>query len=232
MKIVVKTAIIFLSLISCSSKKFDSPKELLEFVSQPTNGYLFKKEINNVNISLLLKPTDLLVKQHISNEIYNNSIIDSLRKKYEKYIYFNISISSGGKELLSSINNREKFGALVNQLAFGMDKKVHLFTPQKDTIAIADYIYPRLYGMSDETTMLFVYPKEKKVLDEEYVNISIEDFGFQTGEVRFKVPTKIIREELKLNFKEFFSSEKYSKSINIEINSNNKTSKNKYDGKL
>ena len=89
---------------------------------------------------------------------------------------------------------------MVNQLAFGMDQKVHLFTQSKDTLEMADFIYPRMYGMSRATTIMFVFPRETEPLNEAYLNFTIEDLGLYTGEVKFKIDTKKIKNEPKLKF--------------------------------
>jgi hypothetical protein len=110
-------------------------------------------------------------------------------------------MSRNGKELLSTTpKNRQEFGAMVNQLAFGMGEKVHLFTQNKDTLELLDYNYPRMYGMSQSTTMLFVYPRDEKQLSEETLNFTIQDLGTYTGEVKFKIETDKIRNEPRLKF--------------------------------
>ena len=43
-----------------------------------------------------------------------------------------------------------------------------------------------MYGMGGATTMLFIYPKDQKYLNDEYLNFTIEDLGIYTGEVKFK----------------------------------------------
>ncbi|WP_234418205.1 hypothetical protein [Aquimarina aquimarini] len=184
--------------VSCSQNTFDSPEELLGYIKEPENEYCYSKTVNGVVFSLLYKPTDLLVNQELSGED-TSGIVDSLRGKYKEYVYFTLSMSKNNQELLTNVaRDKQKFGAMVNQLAFGMEQKVHLYTPKKDTIAMADYIYPRMYGMSGSTTMLLVYPREEKVTKEEFVTFTIEDLGFYTGEVKFKIPTKIINNEPKL----------------------------------
>jgi hypothetical protein len=45
-----------------------------------------------------------------------------------------------------------------------MRDKVHLYTQTKDTLEMLDYNYPRMYGMSRSTTMLFVYSRDKEHL--------------------------------------------------------------------
>tara|TARA_B100000809_G_C15076712_1_gene508097 strand:+ start:524 stop:694 length:171 start_codon:yes stop_codon:yes gene_type:complete len=54
--------------------------------------------------------------------------------------------------------------------------------------------------MSPTTNILFVYPKEEKYLKEAYLTIAIEDFGLNTGEVKFKIATDKIKEQPKLSF--------------------------------
>lgn len=189
-----------LLIISCTNKTFDSSEQLLEYIKQPDNGYLYTKTVNGVDFSLLYKPTDVLVHQELTGEVTTTKI-DSLRSKYKEYMYFTLSMSKNNQELLTNVaGDKQKFGAMVNQLAFGMEQKVHLYTPKKDTIVMADYIYPRMYGMSGATTMLLVYPREEKVTKEEFVTLTIEDLGFYTGEVKFKIPTKMMNNEPKLKF--------------------------------
>ena len=151
----------------------------------------------------MYRPTDLLVKQELENTGFKHVDVEELRTKYEKYLYFNLSMSKNGKELLSTApKNRNEFGTMVNQLAFGMQDKVHLFTETRDTIEMADFIYPRMYGMSRATTIMFVYPREEENLAKEMdLTFTIEDLGLFTGDVKFKINTENIKHEPKLSFK-------------------------------
>ena len=179
---------------------FDTTEEMWTYLKNPEHQYIQTKTVNGVNFSIVYKPTDLLVQQELGKEI-SSKAIDSLRKKYEKYLYFNLSMSKNNQELLNTVaGNKEQFGAMVNELAFGMEQKVHLYTPQKDIIPMADYIYPRMYGMSGATTMLLVYPRDKQLVDSDYMTFTIEDLGFYTGEVKLKISTKIINNEPQLRF--------------------------------
>ena len=187
-------------LFGCSSKKFDSKETLWTYLKEKDNGYLQEKNINGYDFSLLYKPTDLLVEQELSENTTQEEIL-KLREKYQKQLYFTLSISKNGKEILSTTpKNRQEFGVMVNQLAFGMRDKVHLFTQKKDTITMLDYNYPRMYGMSTSTSMLFVYPRDEKYLEEEYLNFTVQDLGNYTGEVKFKIETEKIKNEPILNF--------------------------------
>jgi hypothetical protein len=186
---------------SCTTKTFETKEAMWTYLKEKDNGYIHTKNVNGYDFSLVYKPTDLLVDQEIGAAVSDKKKITALRAKYKEYLYFTLSMSREQKELLSTTpKNRQEFGAMVNQLAFGMRERVHVFSQQKDTLEMLDYIYPRMYGMSKATTMLFVYPRDSKYLKGEYLNFTIEDLGMYTGEVRFKIPTKKIRNEPRLDF--------------------------------
>lgn len=193
--------IILLVISSCTTKKFENTETLWEFLRNENHGYLQTKKVNGYEFSLLYKPTDLLVSQELSDADGSDEV-KRLRSKYKEYLYFTLSMSKDHKELLSvTPKNRQEFGAMVNELAFGMGNKFHVLSPQKDTLEMLDYVYPRMYGMSRNTSMLFVYPRDQKFLNEEYLSIVIGDLGTYTGEVKFKVPTKLLKNEPTINFK-------------------------------
>lgn len=197
-RFILFTLISFIVFLSCGRKSFSNEEEMWNYLNNEENGYKQEKTINGVTYSLLYKPTDLMVNQELGS---GQETIKKLREKYTKQIYFVLTMSKNGQELLNSATgSREEFGAMVNQLAFQMNDKVHLYTPKKDTLELLDFIYPRMYGMSGNTSMLFVFPKDEKCVKEDYLNFTIEDLGFYTGEVKFKILTKKIINEPKLSF--------------------------------
>lgn len=192
--------ITLIALFSCDNTTFNDEADLMAFLQDETNGYVYNKTVNGVDFTLLYRPTDLLVEQELSNGISLDKV-KALREKYSKYLYFNLSMSKNNKELLSTApKNRNEFGAMVNQLAFGMRDKVHMFTQEKDTLEMVDYVYPRMYGMSKSTTMMFVYPREHEKIKDEFINFTIQDLGLYTGEVKFKIQTDKIINEPQLAF--------------------------------
>ncbi|MEK6152008.1 hypothetical protein WIW50_02045 [Flavobacteriaceae bacterium 3-367] len=188
------------ALFSCGQKTFDTEKELWAHVRDTENGYTQHKKVKGVDYTLSYRPTDVLINQALGEDI-NKEKVDSLRNKYGDYLYFNLSLGIDNQELLSAkAGNRNEFGAMVNQLAFGMSEKVHLISKTRDTIPMADYIYPRMYGMGQSTQLLLVYPRDGRLLSNDFFHFTIDDIGFATGEVGFKIPTDPIRTEPKLKF--------------------------------
>jgi len=187
-------------LSSCSQNTFDSEKELVSFLKDSDNGFFKEKIINGTTISLMYRPIDLLVQQELGSSAENKQI-DSLRNIYSNYFYFGLNLTKDGQELLSVIpQNNNEFGAMVNQLSFGMNKVIHLYSSRKDTLEMTDYVYPRMYGFSKSTAMLLVYPRDVKITSADNFTISIEDIGLKTGEVKFKFDTNILNEEPELKF--------------------------------
>lgn len=204
MQNIIKRNSLFLLLIvivsSCGNKSFDTAEEMVTFISDEENEYCYKKEVNGVTYTLQYRPTDLLVQQELGDNASEKKV-KQLREKYNKYLYFNLSMSLNGQELLSNVvRDKAQFGQMVNDLAFNMDQKVHLYTPEKDTLSMTDFVYPRMYGMTNATTILIVYPRDKQLLKEDELNFTIEDLGLNTGEVKFKIHTQPLKKEPQINY--------------------------------
>ncbi|MGX7666039.1 hypothetical protein [Flavobacterium pedocola] len=192
--------LLLLIVISSCSKSFDTQEEMSVYLEDEENEYCYKKSVNGVDYTLQYRPTDLLVKQELP-ENYTSNQVEQLREKYGKYIYFNLSMSKNNQELLNNVaRDKQQFGQMVNDLAFRMDEKVHFFTPKKDTLEMTDFIYPRRYGMSNATNIMIVYPRDEKYIQEEYLNFVIQDLGLYTGDVKFKIQTKPLKYEPRLQF--------------------------------
>lgn len=197
--------VIYISLflfIGCADKTFEDRDSLLEYLKEFDNGYCLRKKVNGFRYDLMYKPTDLLVFQELSSEKnYDLHDVVRLRNKYGKYMYITLSISKNNKELLSSTpKNRKEFTDMVHRLVFKMKKSVHLFNQNKDTLEMLDYVYPRLYGTTRSTEILFVYPKDKKYLNNEFLYFTIEDLGNYTGEIKFEIKTNKILNEPSLDY--------------------------------
>jgi len=192
--------LILLVFISSCNKSFDTQEEMNAYIQDEDNGYVYKKTISGVDYVLQYRPTDLLVKQELGDKT-DPAQIEKFRKQYSKYMYFNLSMSKNDQELLNGVaQDKAKFGQMVNELAFGMEEKLHVYTPTKDTLALADFIYPRMYGMSNSTSIMIVYPRDEKYMKQEYLNFVIEDLGLETGDVKFKLNTKALINEPQLAF--------------------------------
>lgn len=192
LKIVLK-GIFFLSiffLVACKAPEFDDKKELLEYLQDESNGYSKRKEVNGVVFELTNRPSDLLIAQEL--ESYEpDSSKRRIKEKYTGKLYFNLSISKNNKELLNSFQNSNKsFSELVRELSFEMGSKLRLLTEKRDTIEMIDYVYPRMYSLTNSTTLMVVFPVNESVKSSADVKLVFDDIGFNTGKVSFIFNTK------------------------------------------
>src|SRR5258706_799815 len=151
------------SLYQCGRPDYLSEKDLSEFIRNQNNELIKDKEVNGVEIKICYRPTDLMVAQELrSNKQPDDEKILKARQKYEGHYYFIASVSKDKKELLSPSNQGlSGFSDLLQTVSFRMGDKVNLTTPLQDTLAVADYIYNRTFGMGQSTDILFVFDKKK-----------------------------------------------------------------------
>ena len=193
----VSCCLVFLSLWGCAQKTFDSEEELVGYLKEAEGEYFWDKTINGVNYQLLYLPTDLMVERSGGNA----GKTDSLQSKYERYLYFDLSLSKNNRELLTGLaSNKKKFGNTVNQLAFGMEDKVYL-TSNKDTVYSSDYHYSRMYETTGANSIIFAFERQEVFLENQKdIFLTVEDFGFSTGDTRFRMKVDNLKREPKLTF--------------------------------
>lgn len=171
--------------IACAPSQL-SKDELVEYIRDEENGVKHSATLGKTVVDVQYRPTDLWVAQELNGETPRPSQVDSLRKKYEHYYYFILSLSRNNKEALHQVD--EGFGQyseLVQTLSFRMPEYVTLTTAAQDTIPVGDFMLNRTYGMSSATEVLFVFSREK-VTDQEWVQFNLNEFGLGIGNQRFR----------------------------------------------
>jgi hypothetical protein len=171
--------------IACAPSQL-SKDELVEYIRDEENGVKHSATLGKTVVDVQYRPTDLWVAQELNGETPRPSQVDSLRKKYDHYYYFILSLSRNNKEALHQVD--EGFGQyseLVQTLSFRMPEYVTLTTAAQDTIPVGDFMLNRTYGMSSATEVLFVFSREK-VTDQEWVQFNLNEFGLGIGNQRFR----------------------------------------------
>lgn len=187
--------LLFIIFVSCKKESTSSEKELFEIIKDEDNGFSQSKIINGVTINSVGLQTALILTQEISNDSSNKSFNEKkIREKYKKNIYFILSYSKENKELLSNIReSREKFNSIQNTLTFEMFNKVSLTNQNKDTLRLIDYNFPRTYGMSKSTNLIFVFERNKILEKSDELFLNIKDIGIGIGDISFKYNPDLIK---------------------------------------
>lgn len=171
--------------VSCAPGQL-SKDELVAYIRDEEHGLKQSVTLGNTTVEVQYRPTDLWVAQELNDGQPQPSLLDSLRKKYDRYYYFILSLSRNNKEALHQVE--EGFGQyseLVQTLSFRMPEYVTLTTAAQDTIPVGDFMLNRTYGMSSATEVLFVFSREK-AMGQEWVQFNLNEFGLGVGNQRFR----------------------------------------------
>jgi hypothetical protein len=191
--------VLVLLALSCTTPEYLTPEELNKFISDADNGLIQKNEVNGYVLEVAYKPTDLWVHQEIEGESVDAKKIKSFRSKYDPYYYFILNLSKNNNEALQVDGNFGQYSELVQTLSFRMNDYVNLTTAAQDTIPTADAILNRTFGLSEATSVLFVFSKEK-AKGKEWVQFNLNEFGMGVGNQRFRFKVKDLEQVPHINF--------------------------------
>jgi hypothetical protein len=168
-------------IISCSNKA--DKQSLLAYLNDPENGLKQETTAGDYKISLTYRPTDLIIEQE---GVTDPKKIAEKKKEYSKYHYFILNMSLGGDKdvLYKGSGSQQQFSASLNRLNFGLSEFIYARRDEKDTLYLADYYVPNLYGMGGSTQILLAFPNETNKKYEQ-LEVNIKEMGFGTGNQKF-----------------------------------------------
>jgi hypothetical protein len=183
-------------IFSCQSS-FEQEKALLNYIQDEDNGYYHRKEIMGTIYELQYKPTDLVVKHQLHSKLQKQSL-DELRKKYNQFLYFTLSLKKNDEENIYGIYDEEQYSETLYDISFGLAKNIYLLTQKRDTLHVIDSVYPRLYGMGQSTIVLIAFKRDSKKLEDDFLYLIIEGIGPAKNRLSFKIPTEPLKNEPRL----------------------------------
>jgi hypothetical protein len=168
---------VFNLFLSSCSRRVISENELVSYLHNLENGVSQTKEVGDYVFTLTYHPTDLIVSKEIRSMSETN--IDSIKKqqnKYDEYQYFVLDISTRDKDIVyRGSGGFVNFSHNLRTLSFEFDQYVYAVTNAKDTLPLADYQMPNLYGMSEKTHLLLAFKRVTNNSDE--LKVCMKDFG-------------------------------------------------------
>ena len=190
--------VFILFIVGCGNSAHLPPEKLSAFVIDEEHGLKKTAVLNNINIEVTYRPVDLLVYQEIGKQVVDAKEIGIIRKKYNQYIYFVLSLSKDNREALHQAGGSQ-YGELVQTLSFRMNDYVTLTTAANDTIPVGDFMLNRTYGMSSSTDLLFAFDKGKTI-GQDWIQFNLNEFGLGIGNQRFRFAMEDIEKVPEANF--------------------------------
>jgi len=193
------TYLVMLVSFSCTPSHMDK-QSLTAYLATEENGTAVSKESRGFNLTVTYRPTDLLIDQELGAN-YSSEKEDVLRKKYASYAYFTLQMEAAGRDVLygTSINQAD-FNEKLQTMAFRIRDYVNLTTSAQDTIPVADYAFPRTFGLAKSTSMLFVFNRED-IAHKEWASFNLNEFGLKAGDQRFRFKLSDLEKIPKLKFR-------------------------------
>ncbi len=187
------TRIIYFGLLVFTSACNHQPVTFSEYklwFSDPDNGFVKKKEINDLVFSVQYRPVDYqLVSELKEYEEYTQIALDSIRHSYAGGKYFLLEVGTKNKEvndmvMTRSLQNFEDFKEMVHHAAFGLNHNVSLIA-DGDTIKPSLYHFERGYELGRRARFLFAFPvaNSKSI---ETMTFCYDDVFFNSHRLNFR----------------------------------------------
>ncbi len=206
---------IFITLIFLSScqHSFSDIDAYDQFLRSEDSPYLQEVVRSGAKVSLRYLPTDALLlnqyrdyrktrartlddtrksnqeKEEILTQAWSN--VEKRRGQYAHSRYFALSIGyeDDSKDLVyhSLQAGFGNYSEWLQKLLFGLEEKIYLVDDEGNEIPLGTYHLERSYGMTKNRTLLLVFP-ERNFPKNGKGELIIDEFGLQTGQLRFELP--------------------------------------------
>jgi hypothetical protein len=196
----VVAVVLLITLNECKPKQV-CDEALIKYMQDEKNGLKQTKEIGDLNLTAMYKPNDLIVAQELkSQRPLTEERIKTAKKIFEMHCYIIFSISKAGNEVLINPKSASEYNERLSTMLFGMSNYITLLGNGQDTLKMEDFTYPRTYGASRSTDMLFAFERGKEG-EYDYLELIVDEFGFGTGINKFRFSMRDINRVPDLNFK-------------------------------
>lgn len=193
--------ILFLGSCSINKDEALSKAELIRYINDKKSGLVHQQEVNDITVTLTYQPSSFFVAQEMQTIPVADSLQKlALEKKYNNYYYFRLKFSKNGREAVRQLGGFNNYSKMVQVLSFQMNRYVNLITsPQRDTVELSDYLFDQTYGMSDGSNLLLCFDKGK-VKESDFFDINIDECGFGTGLLKFRIRKSDIAKVPRLDY--------------------------------
>jgi hypothetical protein len=146
-----------LSGITMCSPKDLSKDHLSEFINDPANGLTKEVQANGYDLLFQYQPVDFVFANELSGSSNLNQKRDSLKKAYQNFCYFKLSISRKEQSIERYFaGSPEKHKSLLTHLNSSIGSNFQIAFADEN-IPVYDFVYTPFYGTSKTTDVMLVF---------------------------------------------------------------------------
>ncbi len=176
---------LFFVLGACANKRPQGTKELLSYINDEKNGLKQVQEKGSLKTTVCYKPLDLVMENDLKR--LSPAGQDSMKEQLKHAAYFNVNVSKEQKDLTADVHSFY-FEQMLKNFNPRADKSIYLLLDKQDTVFVADYVYPRLYGSTGNTALMVVFKDERiyqsKNIAFNWKNMETSPFVFETEKLK------------------------------------------------
>ncbi|HVD96807.1 MAG TPA: hypothetical protein VNB90_01300 [Cytophagaceae bacterium] len=177
--------VLILSILIFSCERTLTQEELEAYILEPSHGLIQSSEARGLRVEVLLRPGSLIAYQEYKQQNSSLEIKKQAEEKYKHNLYFTVNVSQDQQDPLYKLGDVSRYRKVLQELAFRMSSHARLISSAGDTVAVADYAFPHLYGMSDAVSVLFAFPADS-LATYNWLELEWNDPGFGSGDQKFR----------------------------------------------
>ena len=163
----------------------------IDYVQDPQNGLVKESNINTITYKLQYWPQDIFVYQEYLNHKTDDPDIDSIKSRYDHFVYFKLSISYGGSDIFKVLNTYQKQELVKTILSLNFHR-VKLKSGSGCEFPLVDCRLNRYFEFSKPSEIMFVFQKSALLENSNHIKFNMDDIGLGSGELCFEFNTRQI----------------------------------------
>jgi hypothetical protein len=192
---------LFLLLNSCNNDQVLSPVEYVQWVKNPSNGFLQSKKLNEFEFSAQYKTLDFIVAQEERSVTLSKELLDARKKELgEDYLYYNFRIKNQEGNLSpvgSGAYSNQEYQNRLSYFTFEMQEDLYLILDQ-DTLPCTIYQFVRNYDVTPYVEFALGFEKSKKTTINQDITFVFEDRILGIGTTKLLFDKHIFENTLKI----------------------------------
>lgn len=177
--------ILVLSTLLFSCQRKATQDELEAYILEPSNGLIQSSEARGLRMEVVLRPGSLIAYQECKQQNDSSGIKKQAEEKYKRNLYFTVNVSQDQQDPLYKLGEVGRYSQVLQELAFHMSSRARLISSAGDTVAVGDYAFPHMYGMSDAVSVLFAFPADS-LHAYNWLELEWNDPGLGSGDQKFR----------------------------------------------